>query len=216
MDQHFVAFAGVATGMIMLPGADFAVVVRNSLEGRLRGAVTGVGVALGLVLHTAIAATGLAVVVASSPRALAAIQYVGVAYLLYLGGWALRTAWRGRHVSQRNPAAERSRGHPNQHQPSSTLTRVAFQGFLTNALNPKAPLLFLSLMPQFVPPGRSTTFSLVIMSMIVVVIGLAWFPGVALVASRFSRFVETQSRRVLVDGVTGAVLVVFAVVVAIQ
>jgi threonine/homoserine/homoserine lactone efflux protein len=213
MNANFVAFTPVAVGMIILPGADFTVVVRNSLEGRVRGALTGVGVALGLVLHTVVAVMGLAAVVAASPGALAAIQYAGAAYLLYLG---LKTMHTARQAGRAPPRTECQDAVLDTLKSRFALRNSILQGFLTNALNPKAPLLFLSLMPQFVPTGGPMSAALIMMSLIVVAIGLVWFPGIALIANRLTRVVNTQERRSMFDSITGALLVILAIAVAVK
>src|SRR5690348_12693030 len=96
LDAKLLAFAWVAAGMIMLPGADFTVVVRNAVSDRMQGAMAAIGVVCGLVLHTTLAVAGLAAVVAASPAALVAIRYSGALYLLYLGGRALYSVWASR------------------------------------------------------------------------------------------------------------------------
>lgn len=205
VDANFLAFFGVAAGMIMLPGADFTVVVRNAMAGRSRGAMAGIGVVCGLLLHTSLAVAGLAAVVVASPGTLTAIRYAGAAYLTYLGGRALYSV---RATRPRRDAEDVS------HSPSPGRTPM-LQGFLSNALNPKAPLLFLSIMPQFVSARGSMTGALIVMSLIVIGFGLLWFPLVAFGASHLGRVVSTASRRRAFDAITGTVLIGFAVVILV-
>lgn len=204
-DANFLAFSGVAAGMIILPGADFTVVVRNALAGRVRGAMAGIGVVCGLILHTTIAVVGLAAVVVASPGTLIAIRYAGAAYLMYLGGRALYSAWASRF----RPALDDVNAEP------SPGLKPMMQGFLSNALNPKAPLLFLSIMPQFVSARGSMTSALIMMSLIVIGFGLLWFPLVAFGANYLGQAVSTNARRRAFDAITGAVLVGFAAIVLV-
>ena len=85
MDAQLVAFTGVAAGMVAMPGADFAVVVRNALVSRRAGVACAIGVAGGLLVHTALAVAGVAAVLAAVPTLFRALQAAGGAYVLYLG-----------------------------------------------------------------------------------------------------------------------------------
>ncbi|NUS25424.1 MAG: LysE family translocator, partial [Streptomyces sp.] len=67
MDGQLIAFTGVAAGMVAMPGADFTVVVRNALVSRRAGVASALGVAGGLLLHTALAVAGVAAVLAAVP-----------------------------------------------------------------------------------------------------------------------------------------------------
>ncbi len=85
MDAQLIAFTGVAAGMVALPGADFTVVVRNALASRTAGLATALGVAGGLLVHTALAVAGLAAVLVTMPVLFRTVQLLGGAYVLYLG-----------------------------------------------------------------------------------------------------------------------------------
>lgn len=89
MDAQLIAFTGVAAGMVALPGADFTVVVRNALASRAAGLATALGVAGGLLVHTALAVAGLAAVLVTMPVLFRTVQLLGGAYVLYLGISAL-------------------------------------------------------------------------------------------------------------------------------
>ncbi|MBT2400421.1 LysE family translocator [Streptomyces sp. ISL-100] len=202
MDAQLVAFTGVAAGMVAMPGADFTVVVRNALASRRDGVACAVGVAGGLVVHTALAVAGLAAVLVAVPALFRAIQLLGGAYILYLGYRALRSALR-RPAPQRNgTGAAAARG----------VGRSLRQGFLTNALNPKAPVLFLSLLPQFVPGEQQPLPRTLLLAAIVVVLALLWFPAVALLVDGLGGWLRRPGAARAVEAVSGAALVVLGVV----
>ncbi len=150
MDAQLIAFTGVAAGMVALPGADFTVVVRNALASRTAGLATALGVAGGLLVHTALAVAGLAAVLVTLPVLFRTVQLLGGAYVLYLGISALYALRRrnGRSGQSEEGTADDGAGRPAPRE----FGRALRQGFLTNALNPKAPVLFLSLLPQFRAP----------------------------------------------------------------
>lgn len=106
MDAQLIAFIGVAAGMVALPGADFTVVARNALASRAAGVATALGVAGGLLVHTALAVAGLAAVLVTVPALFRTVQILGGAYVLYLGISALHAARR------RTTDGARTRGGP--------------------------------------------------------------------------------------------------------
>lgn len=201
MDPQLTAFVGVATAMVALPGADFTVVVRNALASRAAGVATALGVAGGLLVHTALAVAGLAAVLVAVPVLFRIIQLLGGAYVLYLGIGALYAARRGARQNAEAGPDEADGG-----QAAVGTGRALRQGFLTNALNPKAPVLFLSLLPQFVPAGAAPLPRTLLLAAIVVVLALIWFPVVALLVDRLGRWLRRPRTARAIEGGSGAAL----------
>lgn len=129
-----IAFVGVATTMIVLPGPDWAVVVSAGLRNGVVAPTVG-GLALGYVVITSVVVVGIAALVASAPAAVVAISLVGALYLFWLGIGVLR------HPATTSP-------HEGAAVPTSTASLVR-QGMGVSALNPKAVLFFLAFLPQF-------------------------------------------------------------------
>jgi threonine/homoserine/homoserine lactone efflux protein len=167
------------------------VVRRSALRGRTEGMAAATGVATGVFLWAVAAAAGVAALVATVPALLTTIRYAGAAYLAYLGIRALLAAARTPAVSA-GDRPDRAGG--------------AFRdGLLCNALNPKAAVFFLALLPQFLPahPGVLDTLTL---SLVAVAITLVWFGAVANLVAMFRRvFARSKVRRTL-DGLSGAAL----------
>ncbi|XQE78496.1 LysE family translocator [Streptomyces microflavus] len=199
MDAQLIAFTGVAAGMVALPGADFTVVVRNALASRTAGLATALGVAGGLLVHTALAVAGLAAVLVTMPVLFRTVQLLGGAYVLYLGISALYAVRR--RVSEESRAPDHVQPTPPQ-QPGRALR----QGFLTNALNPKAPVLFLSLLPQFVPEGQPPLPRTLLLAALVVALALIWFPAVALLVDRLGRWLRRPRTARAIEGGSGVAL----------
>lgn len=205
MDAQLIAFTGVAAGMVALPGADFTVVVRNALASRTAGLATALGVAGGLLVHTALAVAGLAAVLVTMPVLFRTVQLLGGAYVLYLGISAL-------YAIRRRPSRDGS-GSPSgtrEDEPGRPVPRefgrALRQGFLTNALNPKAPVLFLSLLPQFVPHGQPPLPRTLVLAALVVVLALIWFPAVALLVDRLGRWLRRPRTARAIEGGSGVAL----------
>jgi threonine/homoserine/homoserine lactone efflux protein len=162
---------------------------------------TGLGVAGGLLLHTSLAVAGLAAVLVAEPRLFRALQLLGGGYLLVLGARSLRVALRAvrpRDAVEAAPPGETATGEGRR--------RALRHGFLTNALNPKAPVLFLSLLPQFVPAGHAALPRTLLLGAIIVVMGVCWFPVVALCAHRLGARLRGPRAQRAVEGVCGAML----------
>ncbi|MEV0113041.1 LysE family translocator [Streptomyces sp. NPDC050844] len=204
MDAQLVAFTGVAAGMVAMPGADFAVVVRNALASRRAGVTCAIGVAGGLLVHTALAVAGVAAVLAAVPTLFRALQIVGGGYVLYLGYRALRSAAR----------PVRGAGAPGAE--AKAVGGSLRQGFLTNALNPKAPITFLSVLPQFVPAGSPAMPRTLLLASIIVALALVWFPVVALLVDRLGRWLRRPRTARAIEGVTGGALSVLGLVLLIE
>ncbi|QEU96475.1 LysE family translocator [Streptomyces kanamyceticus] len=201
MDAQLVAFTLFAAGMVAMPGADFTVVVRNSLVSRRAGVASAIGVAAGLLVHTALAVAGVAAVLAAVPALFRALQLVGAAYVLYLAYRALRSAARPRDMAQ-DVVTVRAGG--------------LREGFLTNALNPKASITFLSVLPQFVPAGSPAMPRTLLLASIVVALALLWFPVVALLVDRLGRWLRRPRTARAIEAVTGAALGVLGLVLLVE
>lgn len=210
MDAQLTAFLGVAAVMVALPGADFTVVVRNALSSRSAGVATALGVAGGLLVHTALAVAGLAAVLVAVPVLFRTVQLLGGAYVLYLGVSALRSARKGR-ANATGTTTDHPDGRANAEAAVGT-RRALRQGFLTNALNPKAPVLFLSLLPQFVPAGAAPLPRTLLLAAIVVLLALIWFPAVALLVDRLGRWLRRPRTARAIEGGSGAALTVLGAV----
>jgi threonine/homoserine/homoserine lactone efflux protein len=192
MDAQLIAFTGVSAGLVAMPGADFTVVVRNALVSRRAGITCALGIGAGLLFHATLAVVGVAAVLVAVPALFRALQVVGGGYVLYLGVRALR---------QPHTPAEDAR--------DGSTARPLRQGFVTNALNPKASLTFLSVLPQFVPAGAPALPRTLLLALIVVTIALVWFQTVALLVDRLGRWLRRPRVARAVTRLTGAALTAF-------
>jgi len=135
----------------LTPGPDVLFVVSQSLRaGRRAGMVAALGVAAGIFVHILAAGLGLSALLASSAAAFAVLKWLGVAYLLYVG-WTL--------LGLRPPlnATEKIANYVDATRAEGQIEykKIAWQGFWTNALNPKVALFFLAFVPQFISAEAS-------------------------------------------------------------
>ena len=139
--HHWFAFALVALGLVLTPGPNMLYLVSRSIsQGRKAGLVSLVGVALGFIVYMLFAAFGITALLMTVPLAYDALRFAGAVYLLYL-------AWQAVKPGGRSPFQVRNL-------PADSPKQLVVMGFLTNLLNPKAAVLYLSLLPQFISPER--------------------------------------------------------------
>jgi threonine/homoserine/homoserine lactone efflux protein len=131
----------VALGMVLTPGPNMIYLVSRSLsQGVKAGLVSLLGTATGFVIYMAMANFGLTIVFIVLPWIYVAVKLAGAAYLLYLAWQVLRPG--GASLFEARPL------------PRDTPARLFRMGLLTNLLNPKAAIMYLALIPQFISPER--------------------------------------------------------------
>ncbi|AWE54209.1 LysE family translocator [Streptomyces nigra] len=183
MSVDLVGFLGVVLLAYVVPGPDFLVVLRSATEHPAKGRAAALGAQSGLCVHMLAAAVGLSVVAARSPVIYDAIRLGGAGYLVYLGVRAVLAARRAARPqgAQRQAIAPVVTGGGG----SGSRWRSGFrQGLLTNVLNPKAALFFLSVLPQFVHGGGSPGRQIFLLGILDVLIGVAYWFGLVAVAAR--------------------------------
>jgi threonine/homoserine/homoserine lactone efflux protein len=138
--SNILAFAAIALGMAVTPGPNMIYLISRSLcQGREAGLISLGGVALGFVVYMLCAALGLTALVLAVPYAYDALRLGGALYLLWL-------AWQAVRPGGRSPFEVKDL-------PQDGPRRLFLMGFLTNLLNPKIAVMYLSLLPQFIDPA---------------------------------------------------------------
>ena len=189
-DPRFLEFIGVAAVLIVTPGPDTALLVRNALAGGWpRAWQTAAGVASGQVGWGAASAAGIATVLAASATAFATVKYAGAAYLVYLGARSLLAAARA--APHEVPPPRHRSGY--------------LQGVVNNLLNPKAAVIFVSVFPQFVRPG-DPPLRLAAMVLAFPLMTLLWLCAYGAVLAGARRRFGPRLRRAL-DSIAGGVMI---------
>ncbi|HEU6444223.1 MAG TPA: LysE family translocator [Gaiellaceae bacterium] len=195
-------FLGISVLVIVTPGQDTALAIRNSLlGGRRPGVFTALGVSTGQAVWALATSVGLAALIVAFEPAFVALKLAGAAFLVYLGAQALLAAVRGTHV-------ERARG-------SGPLgSRVAFrQGVLSNLGNPKMAVFFTSLLPQF---GASAFGGLLALGLVFCTMTFVWLSAYAFAVARVGDVLRRPAVRRVFDAILGAVLVALGIRLAAE
>jgi len=199
--SSFLAFLGIAVLVIVTPGPDTAITIRNTLlGGRVGGIFTALGIATGQTIWALATSVGVvALLLASEPIFLAA-KYAGAVYLVYLGIQALRTAIRPREapgpsIVMRRPAARLA-------------PFVAFrQGVISDLANPKMAVFFASLLPQFVPAASPSVSALLSLGLVFAGMTFLWLAFYAAVIARLGALLRRPAVQRSLEGITGVVLI---------
>lgn len=139
--SSLIAFALVALGMVLTPGPNMIYLISRSIsQGRKAGFISLGGVALGFAFYLPCAALGITALLMAVPYAYDALRLAGALYLLYL-------AWQAVRPGGRSPFHVKAL-------PKDSPRKLFAMGFLTNLLNPKIAVMYLSLLPQFISPDH--------------------------------------------------------------
>ena len=203
MTAQLLAFLGVAALVIITPGQDTALTIRNTLAGGRRGGIlTALGVVTGQLTWTVATSAGLAALLLASETAFQAVKLLGAAYLLFLGLQSLRAAIRSRAHAQLLESID---------QQTDRRSLVPYrQGVISNLGNAKIAVFFTSLLPQFAPTHASF-WQLLGLGFLFATMTLSWLTMYSVVIARAGRFLRRAGVRRVMDGILGAVLVGFGV-----
>jgi threonine/homoserine/homoserine lactone efflux protein len=196
------AFLGISALVIVTPGQDTALAIRNSLlGGRRPGVFTALGVSTGQAVWALATSVGLAALIVAFEPAFVALKLAGAAFLVYLGVHALLAAIRGTHVERREDGGPLTSG-------------IAFrQGVLSNLGNPKMAVFFTSLLPQF---GAESFGGLLALGLVFCTMTFVWLGGYAFAVARVGDVLRRPSVRRAFDAVLGAVLVALGIRLATE
>lgn len=187
---------------VLSPGADFALVTRNSLLlSRRHGVFTALGIGLGVMVHIGYSLLGVGVLLQQSLLWFTALKIAGALYLIYLGIKLLRSP-------EQRPGEEPAEGA------RMSSWGALRSGFLTNALNPKTMIFVLSLFMQVIQPGTALPVQIGY-GAIIVLAHVLWFVLVALFFSAPAIAGRLLAYKRRIDQLFGAVLVGFGLLLSV-
>jgi threonine/homoserine/homoserine lactone efflux protein len=196
------AFLAAASLLTIAPGLDTALVLRTAAtDGPRRAALAGLGIAVGCFGWAMLVALGLGALLAASALAYTTLRWVGAAYLVWIGYKMLRSPRRNFVAEERGESAK----------------EVAFAtGLLTNLLNPKVGVFYVSFLPQFVPQGVPVAPYILLLGAIHALLGLIWFACLIVATRPIARFLEKPRVVQACDRLTGGMFVAFGLGLALE
>lgn len=203
--HNLILFSAIALGLVLTPGPNMVYLVSRSIcQGRNAGLISLGGVALGFVFYMLCAAFGITAFLLAIPLAYDAIRIAGAVYLLWL-------AWQAVRPGGRSPFQVRDL-------PPDGAGKLFLMGFLTNLLNPKIAVMYLSLLPQFIDPAKGSVLGqALLLGTTQIVISVSVNAAIAVSASSVALFLTNRPSFALVQRwLMGSVLAVLAVRMAVQ
>ena len=198
--ENYYLFVLISIFFIILPGPDIAIATKNTVTvGKSGGLKTVLGTCCALFIHTSAAILGLSAIIVKSALLFSVFKYVGAAYLIYVG---IKTLWS---LRKKEVAASVDMNAKSKFGNTSCFK----QGFLTNLLNPKVAILFLTFLPQFVNPGSNTFLSFFIMGITYTIMTAVWSSLYVYLINLISAFMEKPKTQSIVEGITGTILIGF-------
>jgi threonine/homoserine/homoserine lactone efflux protein len=190
----------------MLPGPDSLYIIgRSAGQGFRAGSVAALGIGTGTLIHILAAAFGLSAILATSVMAFAIVKIIGCLYLLYIGLTML--------LAKESKALEQSIIKNN-----IPLSKIFYQGFLTNTLNPKVALFFLAFVPQFISvdsPNKALSF--IFLGLVFNINGMIWCHFLAWSSSSVSKKIKhNQLVTKCLTKFTGALFIYFGIKLALS
>ncbi|MCK2054164.1 LysE family translocator [Methylobacterium sp. 37f] len=198
--SSLLAFAAIALGMALTPGPNMVYLISRSIcQGRTAGLISLGGVALGFVVYMLCAAFGITALLLAVPFAYDTIRMAGAVYLLWL-------AWQAVRPGGRSPFEIRTL-------PEDSPRRLFVMGLLTNLLNPKIAVMYLSLLPQFIDPTKgSVLVQALVLGTVQIVLSLSVNAAIAVSAGAMATFLTRRPSFAMVQRwVMGTVLAALAV-----
>ena len=201
--QALIAFIAAASILTITPGVDTALVLRSAAGGPRPAAFAACGIALGCLLWGGAVSIGLGALLAASPLAFTAVKWAGAAYLLFLGVKLIlhpREDFRGAVTVPERLDRWRS----------------FRRGLLTNLLNPKVGIFYITFLPQFVPSDVNVAIFSFLLATIHVALGLAWFALLIAATVPMGRLLRRSKIVKAMDRVTGTIFIAFGVKLALS
>ncbi len=232
------AFTLAAAILTITPGLDNALVLRTAaVEGSRRALMAGLGISAGCLLWGAIAAFGLGSLLAVSTLAYDTLRICAAIYLFYLG---IKLLWSTRAVRKKSGQAAMEIGGPGTvagtgtgtgtgnrtapsasriaaaTRPGSTATAWFVRGCLTNALNPKVGVFYITFLPQFIPAGADVLRFSLLLATVHAIVGMLWFVLLVAATRPLARWLSRPAVTRGLDRVTGAVFIAFGLRLALE
>jgi len=204
--DSLLTYISIAGMMVVIPGADTMLLLKNTLSfGPKAGRYTVLGMATGLSFWTLIAILGLSVVIAKSVVLFSTIKYLGAAYLIYLGikSFFAKSVFSIKEIqAQANTPITYSNRHNKD---------CFIQALLSNILNPKTVLVYITIMPQFINLNGNVNQQLIVLALILTLLAVLWFLFLVYLIDYAKKWLNNSKFQKTFQKSTGLLLVGFGI-----
>lgn len=192
----------IAFFMAISPGSDFVMVTRNSIfYGRKSGIYSALGISVAIWIHVAYSIAGLAVIISNSIVLFSILKYLGAAYLIYIG-WKTFTSKTIVSIDEKNNSI-----------PNISNLKAFKNGFISNVLNPKTTIFFLSIFTQVVTINTPLWLQIVY-GILISLAHLLWFTVVTYIFTHKVLLNKFNKSKKIIERVIGVILIGFGFKVA--
>lgn len=207
-------FAGLSLVVALAPGPDTFLLLRYALNRPRNGVAAALGMMVSIMVWAALAGIGVAALLQTYPAIHQGIAVVGGLYLLWLGGG---TFIKARFLGGAMAATARTttRSLTATGTTEFTFLQSVRAGMLSSALNPKLGLLFLALMPPFIPAGSNMLLSALMLGGVFAVIGFAYLMVLTFIAARAMAWFKSPTVGIWLERISSAALAIMGVVVLV-
>ncbi|KAB2337740.1 LysE family translocator [Cytobacillus depressus] len=194
--------------LIILPGPDTALVTKNSIsKGKKAGLHTVFGTLVALLIHTLATVLGLSALIVKSAFFFSILKYIGAIYLIYLGCKSIMFIMKKRPVSD----------NENKNKMLKFEKKSYFlQGFLCDILNPKVAVFFLTFLPQFTGSNSNAFLGFLVLGLTYTLLTMIWSIFYIYLINYISEFMKKPSTLKTVEGITGGILILFGIKLALE
>jgi threonine/homoserine/homoserine lactone efflux protein len=212
------SLAVIHTIALISPGPDFAIIVKMATQqSRNTALACAVGISLAILVHTLLSLLGISLMIKQSPIAYTLVQFIGVSYLAWMGFNALMSAIK--HYCKPKPSIQNVQANEV---PLSTVQStqnmsqfVGFKiGLLTNLLNPKALIFFITLFTVLITPEVSANTK-VAAATILFSLSIIWFGLLALVLSKPQIQQQLLKATNIIDALVGVIFLSVSITIAV-
>lgn len=210
MHQSYWSFLVLCALLTITPGADTALVLKSSLRAPGRSFIATIaGISLGLLIHAMMSALGLSAILMASAKLYTVVQVLGAGYLVYLGLRSLYEAWF--KASDSFAEVGTAVSTPTQRRRRFAEFRT---GLMTNILNPKVAVFYLTFLPQFIDPTRSVFLQSLLLALTHIILSFVWLMLIGFFVGYFRTQLQKKRVRRTIESLTGVALLGFGIKLA--
>ncbi|WP_256288595.1 LysE family translocator [Halobellus inordinatus] len=206
----YLAFCAAAVALILTPGPDTMYVLTRGIQSRDAGVRSALGIATGVLFHTAAASLGLAALLRAAPAAYQVVKYVGAAYLLYLGVQAIRNDEFGSSMGSDSGT------EPDGDAAAATAAGSFRRGVLVNALNPKVALFFLAFLPGFAGSGPDAAPRMLLLGATYAALTAVYLGGIGVASGRVGRALSSSATTSRLSWLGGGAMISLGLALAVE